>query len=134
MDQACEPEAMSKFRIVPLEPNHDQIQLAYIHLSHLMKDKKARETVRLIYRDMVAVAPSPRRGGLTKPQRRTLEVLTEVIDETNVPPTLREMRALLGYADHSRVFRIFRVLKRKGYIDIGPGIRDVRILKRPEET
>lgn len=122
-----------RLRIVPHEPTTDQMNAGYIHLTGFVRPAEAKQIARNLYRDMVFAAPRPKRGGLTRRQRRVLEVVTEWIDAKGMAPTVREIAALLGEKEHSGCWRVLRTLKRKGVVDIGPGHREIEILRRPEE-
>lgn len=119
--------------LAPNEPSRDMVEAAYPLLGD-MNPRRARELCRQVYIAMLERAPKARRGGLTKNQRRVHEVITETLDDTREIPSLREIAQMVGFKDHSSAFRVVRALKRKGIIDVGPGHRDIKLLKRPEEV
>ena len=53
---------------------------------------------------------------LTKTQERVFDAIVEFIAKNGFPPTIREIKALMGYGSMNNVQRILRVLEERGYI------------------
>lgn len=69
---------------------------------------------------------------LTSKQKRVLEVIQDVIDETGMPPTRAEIARALGFRSVNAAEDHLRTLARKGIISLLPGAaRGIRITDPP---
>jgi repressor LexA len=69
---------------------------------------------------------------LTKEQ--VIDTLSRWFIRNNVPPTVEELRRLLGVGSTRTVLRYLDALKEEGYIDRWPGSRGLRMRKGPTAT
>lgn len=67
---------------------------------------------------------------LTAKQRDFLRTLIDVVDQHGIPPTVREIQAVAGFASTRSVVQYLDALEGAGFIARGPGSRNLRILQR----
>jgi len=69
--------------------------------------------------------------GLTQKQRQLMQVLQELVDETGVCPSYRELAREMDLASRSSVHRLVVHLEARGYLRVSPGRqRSLTILRR----
>jgi len=71
---------------------------------------------------------------LTEKQARVLEIITQKISGDGVPPTLEELREVLGISSKNAVLAHLDALVKKGYIERSSKARDIRVLKRLDQS
>ena len=71
---------------------------------------------------------------LTEKQARVLELITQKISDDGVPPTLDELREELKMASKNAVLSHLDALVKKGYIQRSNKARDLRVLKRADDS
>jgi len=68
---------------------------------------------------------------LTPRQSEILELITNAIEESGLPPTRAEIATRLGFASANAAEEHLRALARKGYVELSPGTsRGIRIPQR----
>jgi SOS-response transcriptional repressor LexA len=79
-----------------------------------------------------AIADAPRdelgRAPLTVRQREVLEFIRDCIAEHGWPPTFREIASAFGLVSPHGAMTHVRALERRGWIQRGPGARQIRIV------
>lgn len=121
-----------KNRVAPIEPHRDQIEAAYPLIAGL-PPRQAKELCRQIYKTMLEHCPVTKTGGISKVQRRVLEVIAEHIDETGDSPTYNEIAQMVGFPERGQAHHTVSSLVRKGFVQRTYGHRGLKILMRPEE-
>ena len=71
---------------------------------------------------------------LTEKQARVLEIISQKIGGDGMPPTLDELRDELGMSSKNAVLTHLEALVKKGYIQRSSKARDIRILKRLDQS
>ncbi len=71
---------------------------------------------------------------LTEKQARVLEIISQKIGGDGMPPTLEELREVLGMSSKNAVLAHLEALVKKGYIQRSSKARDIRILKRLDQS
>ena len=71
---------------------------------------------------------------LTEKQARVLEIISQKIGGDGMPPTLEELREDLGMSSKNAVLAHLEALVKKGYIQRSNKARDIRILKRLDQS
>ena len=71
---------------------------------------------------------------LTEKQARVLEIISQKIGGDGMPPTLEELREELGMSSKNAVLTHLKALVKKGYIQRSNKARDIRILKRLDQS
>ena len=71
---------------------------------------------------------------LTEKQARVLEIISQKIGGDGMPPTLDELREELGMSSKNAVLTHLKALVKKGYIQRSNKARDIRILKRLDQS
>jgi len=119
-------------RICAREPQRDQVEAAYLLVSQMKGGTEARDKalVAEVWRVMFDAVPH-RQTGLTLPQRKVLEAISDYIEDHRVSPTYEEIGKQFG-RDRRWAHQICRQLARRKIISIGGGWREVRILKKPD--
>ncbi len=69
---------------------------------------------------------------LTRKQLALLKLLVDLSTEKGFPPTLRELQAAGGFASTRSVVQYLDVLEAAGFIERGPGSRNLRVLRTTE--
>jgi len=71
---------------------------------------------------------------LTEKQARVLEIISQKIGGEGIPPTLEELREDLGMSSKNAVLAHLEALVKKGYIQRSNKARDIRVLKRLDQS
>jgi repressor LexA len=71
---------------------------------------------------------------LTEKQARVLEIISQKIGGEGIPPTLEELRDDLELSSKNAVLTHLEALVKKGYIQRSSKARDIRILKRLDQS
>jgi repressor LexA len=71
---------------------------------------------------------------LTQKQRAFLNLLLELVERNHVPPSLREIQAAGRFASTRSVVQYLNALQDAGFIQRGAGSRNLRILRRADNS
>ncbi len=71
---------------------------------------------------------------LTEKQRAFLNLLVELVERNHVPPSVREIQAAGRFASTRSVVQYLNALQDAGFIQRGPGSRNLRILRRGDNS
>lgn len=119
---------------VPQRPTLDMIEAAYplVTAAAQLQPHKARALCESVYAAMIAMAPTPTQGGLTRLQGRVQQAIADVLDETGLSPTYQEISNRLKLRRRKDAFLVVKVLERKGVVRTTPRMqRSIELLVRP---
>lgn len=123
-------------KAMPVEMTHDMIEASYMCLAQIAPNtspERLKRIVAQVWRQAAEVAAMPKQGGLTKKQQRLHEVIADFIQENGVSPTYEEIGQLLGMKNRGDVFRMVKVLIRKGVVRTTTSQRSISLVVQPGE-